>query len=150
MDTPVPSNGKLPRMKLHWHVLFTHFPVSFFAAAFGFQFLHLFVFSECMDIASNVMLLSGTVLMAPTTITGWFTWRRQYKAAKVPIFKRKISIAFAMLGFSILLVIWRQIFYGITTDIQHSVAHWAYMVAIGLLMVGASLEGYYGGRLNHR
>jgi uncharacterized membrane protein len=150
MNTPTPVTGKLPRMKLHWHVLFTHFPVSFFTAAFGFQFLHLFIFHGCMDLASNIMLITGAILMIPTTLTGWNTWKRQYKAARVMVFNRKIRIAFAMLGFSILLVIWRQIYYGITTDIAHSISHWVYLVGIGLLMVGSFLEGYYGGRLNHR
>ncbi len=144
------SPSKLPQLKIHWHVVFTHFPVGLFGSAFGFQFLHLFISPGCMDIASNIMLLSGTALMIPTTLTGWITWKKNYKSAKVPIFKRKINIAFAMLSFSILLAIWRLVFYGITTDIPASLAHWLYLAAIALLMVGAFFEGYYGGRLNHR
>lgn len=88
--------------------------------------------------------------MIPTTLTGWFTWKNRYKGAKVPLFKRKITIAFIMVAYSIALVIWRLVFYNITTDLLNGTAHWFYLVATGVLPLGAVAEGYYGGKLNHR
>jgi uncharacterized membrane protein len=150
MSTVTPATDVSPKMKMHWHVLFTHFPASLFGVAFGFQFLHLFTSPGCFDLASNITLITGAVVMIPTTLTGWFTWKSRYKGARVPLFKRKITIAFCMLAYSIVLVVWRLVFYDITSDLPNSSAHWIYLIATGLLPLGAFAEGYYGGKLNHR
>jgi nicotinamide riboside transporter PnuC len=101
-------------------------------------------------LAGNITLIAGAVVMIPTTLTGWFTWKSRYKGAKVPLFKRKISIAFGMMVYSIALIVWRLVFYNITSDLPNNLAHWFYLIALGLLPLGAALEGYYGGKLNHR
>ncbi|HLN89147.1 MAG TPA: hypothetical protein VK253_03690 [Candidatus Binatia bacterium] len=62
-----------PRFKMHWHVLLIHFPISLFAGAFGFQILHLFIDPASFELSTNVTLLGGTIMMVPTTWTGWFT-----------------------------------------------------------------------------
>ena len=135
---------------VHWHVLIIHFPLSFFLAAFGFQVLHLFTTPACFEEATNVALLAGTVVMIPTTWTGWRTWKTRYRGARVPIFQRKIAIAFSMLGLSAVLAAWRVT--SIDTFIDHptDTAHWVYLLGNALLMAGAVAEGFYGGRLNHR
>jgi len=141
--------GKLPRYKIHWHVLFVHFPLAFFGVAFGFQVIHLFTSPACFELAANVVLLAGTVVMVPTLLTGWRTWKTRYQGARGLIFRRKITIGFAMLVFSVALLAWRTVAYGTFTNVVVSAAHWAYLAANTLLMAGAVAEGYYGGRLNH-
>jgi hypothetical protein len=137
------------RFKVHWHVLFTHFPISFFGVAFVFQVLHLFVAPTCFELATNVTAILGTIMLIPTTLTGWFTWRSGYRSARLPLFKRKIDISFAMLAVSISLVTWRVIL-GLSREVPESPSHWVYMAGNTLLIVGSMVEGYYGGRLSHR
>jgi len=139
-----------PRYKIHWHVLLIHFPISLFGAAFGFQVLHLFIAPTCFELATNVTLIGGAVMMIPTAWTGWFTWKRDYKGAKIMLFQRKIRTALAMLAFSVPLVTWRIIFLGLFEEAPESPAHWIYLAGNTLLIVGAVVEGYYGGRLHHR
>jgi len=136
--------------QVHWHVIVIHFPISFFVAAFGFQILHLFTKPECFENATNVALLAGTVVLIPTTWSGWRTWKTRYHGAHVLLFQRKITIAFVMQGLSFALAVWRLGFTGAFENDHTSAAHWGYLLGNTLLMIGASAEGYYGGRLNHR
>jgi len=142
--------GPKSAYRVHWHVLITHFPISFFVAAFGFQILHLFTSPECFEKATNVALIAGTVVLMPTTGSGWRTWKTRYQGARVLLFQRKIMIAFIMQGLSIVLAIWRVSSMSNFEDAPANTAHWAYLAGNTLLMAGASAEGYYGGRLNHR
>ena len=149
MDTSKTPGRVTSRYKIHWHVLLVHFPISLFGVAFGFQILHLFIAPACFEIATNVALISGAVMMIPTTWTGWFTWKRDYKGAKITLFQRKIRTSFAMLALSIPLVTWRIIFLGFFEEAPMSAAHWIYLAGNTLLILGAIVEGYYGGRLHH-
>ncbi len=88
--------------------------------------------------------------MIPTTWSGWSTWKHYYKGARVMLFQRKIAIAFGMLGLSVILSIWRFLFFGFFTEAPESPQHWIYLLGNTLLVTGAIVEGYYGGRLNHR
>lgn len=135
---------------VHWHVLITHFPISFFVTAFGFQILHLFSKPECYEEATTVALLAGTFVMIPTIWSGWRTWKTGYKGARIFLFQRKIMIAFIMLGLSIGLSVWRVVFNSAFENQTTSTWHWVYLLGNVFLMLGASAEGYYGGRLNHR
>jgi uncharacterized membrane protein len=136
--------------KVHWHVILVHFPVSFFLGAAGFQILHLFWAPASFELASNVALLAGTIMLIPTTLSGWASWKKDYKGAKGKIFRIKIRVAFAMLFFSIALSIWRFGFISIQDEATLSYEHWPYFFGTLLLFAGAVVEGFYGGRLNHR
>jgi len=142
--------NQIPRPKIHWHIVLTHFPISLFGVTAGLQILHLFFLPECFEIATNVCLLGGAVLMFPTVITGWATWKRQYRGFRSPIFLRKIAIAYFMIGMSVVLAVWRTVFLDVFTNVDWGLAHWIYFTGTMLLIVGASLEGYFGGTLHHR
>jgi hypothetical protein len=137
------------RHRIHWHVLLTHFPISFFGSAFLFQMLHLFWFPVCFEIATNVALVAGTTMMIPTTWTGWQTWKSDYHGARVALFQRKIAIAFALLLVSIALTVWRVGYLGMFLEIPYGPTHLLYLAGNTLLIVGAAAEGLYGGLLNH-
>ena len=138
--------------KVHWHAITVHFPLSLFGVAFLFQILHLFPhqFTTCFEIATNITLVAATVMMIPTTLSGWVEWKGRYKGARVIIFQRKIPMAFAMIGVSVVLITWRILFLPAFEDSPYSPAHWIYLAGNTLLILGAVAEGYYGGRLNHR
>ncbi len=146
MSTSTPLHRIVARYNLHWHVIFTHFPISFFMVSAGFMILHLFTDTECFELAGFVSLIAGTVVMIPTTISGWITWKSKYKGASTSLFRYKIRIAFAMIALSIILVIVR----GFLVNTEHTIWHFVFGIVFLLLFIGAMAEGYYGGRLNHR
>ena len=133
--------------KQHWHVEFTHFPVSFFVGSALFMVLHFASYSnrDAYELASFVLLIAGMVVMWPTTITGWNTWKDHYRGAHAKIFLYKIRTAFGMIALSILLVVWRVAF----PPPKDTVWFYAYAIGIFLLFIGTVIEGFYGGRLNH-
>jgi uncharacterized membrane protein len=154
MSEPEPS-GPEPgvtseKRRFHWHVYLTHFPISLFGAAFGFQILHLFMAPACFELATNVALIGGTATLLPAIISGWYAWKAHYHGASGVIFKRKIVAAFAMAFLSVPLVVWRVAALGVFQEARQTPAHWVYLAGNTLLILGAIVEGYYGGRLNHR
>ncbi len=149
MTAPKTPTRVAPKFRIHWHALLIHFPISLFGVAFGFQVLHLFIAPACFELATNVALLGGAVMMIPTTWTGWHTWKTVYRGPKIRLFQRKIYTAFAMLALSIPLVTWRIAFLGFFEEAPESPAHWIYLAGNTLLILGAIIEGYYGGRLHH-
>ena len=100
--------------------------------------------------ATNVVLIAGTVMMIPTTLTGWRTWKNSYREAKGFIFRRKISISLIMMSVSVPLTIWRFAFLDAFDNPGRTLWHWFYFAGNLLLIFGAIGEGYYGARLNHR
>lgn len=140
-----PSKAVL-KYKIHWHVLFTHFPVSFFMISFGFMVLHLVTRDHCYEIAASLSLFAGLVILVPTAISGWLTWKGSYKGMKGKIFIYKIRVAVFMIICSLILVLARILL----PDELHMVWMWIYPTGITLLMLGSMVEGFYGGRLNHR
>jgi uncharacterized membrane protein len=147
----VPAQDRaILKHKVHWHVLLVHFPVSLFFVAFGFQILHLMLAPACFELATNVTLAAGAVMMVPTTWSGWRSWKQNYRGARVMLFNRKIATAFSMLGLSAALTAWRFAALGVFSEAKVNPQHWIYLGGNGLLVVGAIIEGYYGGRLNHR
>jgi uncharacterized membrane protein len=148
MDSAAPGN-KPEGYRLHPHVLLVHFPISFFVSAFGFQVLHLFMYASCFELATNALLAAGTIMLIPTVVFGWRSWKRNYRGAGTVIFRRKIVIAFTMAGLSIGLSALRFGFVDRFTDDPGNLWHWAYLAGNTALIFGALAEGFYGGRLNH-
>jgi len=144
------SSGAPPRRRIHWHVFFTHFPISLFGTAFGFQILHLFIAPLCFELATNMALLGGTIMLMPAVLTGWSEWKTRYHGAEGLIFRRKIRTAIGMAVLSIVLIVWRSAALGLFEEAPQSPAHWIYLAGNTGLILGAIVEGYYGGRLNHR
>lgn len=145
MSTTTPRRAVL-RYKIHWHVLLTHFPISFFLASSGFMVLHLYTETDCFEMAAYVTLVAAAFSMIPATVSGWTTWKGQYRGARVRLFINKTRISYAMLGLSFALVVWRTFW----LPKEHYIWHYTFAVVVFLLMAGAIAEGYYGGRLNHR
>ena len=146
MSVSKPAGRPLLKYKVHWHVMFTHFPISLYMASALFMVLHEFTLTACFEEAGFYLLLAATAVLIPTTLTGWFTWKRQYKAARTRIFTYKIRIAYAMLTLSILLIPLRVVF----IPLSHTTWHFIYAAGFVALFLGSLAEGYYGGRLNHR
>ena len=134
------------RLKLHWHVILTHFPVSLFMMSAGFMALHLFTNTGCFEMAGFLSLLAGFTILVPTTLTGWWTWKKRYRGTMTRLFRYKINMSIAMIVICIVLIVAR----GFLVDTAHTLWHWIFGGGFVLLFIGALAEGNYGGRLNHR
>ena len=140
------AKSTLLKYKIHWHVIFTHFPASFFAISFVFMILYHLTGSACHESASFLCLLAGAVILVPTVVSGWVTWKNRYKGMRGKIFIYKIRIAIGMMIGSVLIVVVRLLL----PNEPHIVWMLIYTPGVFLLSLGAMAEGYYGGRLNHR
>ncbi len=145
-----PTGPEAGKRKIHWHIILTHFPISLFGVSAGFQVLHLLTMPDCFEVATNVCVLGATLMLVPTTLSGWLSWKETYKGFRSPIFLRKIRIAWSMLALSVPLTILRFAFLDLFTHEYWSFWHWLYLAGTGLLIGGATLEGYFGGSLHHK
>ena len=152
METSKKSGSITFRYRIHWHVWITHFPISFYIASFIFQVLHLFPhpLSRTFEIATNVMLIAGTVTLIPAVWTGWVTWKRRYAGIRATQFQRKIVISFIMLALAIALTVWRTGYLDVFEDVPYGPDHWVYLAGVFFLVIGTILEGFYGIRLTHK
>jgi hypothetical protein len=146
-----PPGASAPgKRRIHWHVFFTHFPIAFFGGSAGFQILHLFMAPACFELATNVALVAGVISLLPTIWSGWREWKSRYQGAKGLIFRRKISLAVGLVTVALPLVTWRLLGFGFFEEAHTNPLHVFYFAGNMLLIAGAALEGYYGGRLTHR
>ena len=145
MGTKVTGDVK-PGYRIHWHVVLTHFPISFFMVSAGFMILHLFTETECFEGSAFLTLIAGTIILIPATISGWFTWKSQYKQVRIKLFLYKIYISFALIVISITILIFR----GFIFNTDHGIWHIIYGIGFAILFFGSMAEGFYGGRLSHR
>jgi uncharacterized membrane protein len=136
--------------RLHWHILLTHFPLSLYGTAFGFQILHLFMYPDCLELATTVTLIGATLMMPPAMITGWLKWKAQYNGAKIRLFQRKIIISFVMLAISLCISVWRVVRFEAFLVEPVGLAHWIFLLGVISLIAGALMEGYHGGKLSHK
>ncbi len=146
VDKPAQTGRAVPKYKIHWHVLLTHFPVSFFILSAGFMIQHFVTENACYEIASFLSMLAGAVFLVPAAISGWLTWKSRYKGIRLKMFRIKIRIALTMITLSFALAVSPLL----AAPPYHTVWMWGYAAGILLLVIGAITEGFYGGRLNHR
>lgn len=108
--------------------------------------LHLFTHRNCFELATFISLLAGALVLIPTAVSGWLTWKGHYKGMRGKMFLYKIRVALGMIVLSFTLILIRILF----PPPLDPAWVWIYAAGILLLMVGAMVEGFYGGRLNHR
>lgn len=131
--------------RIWWHVVLTHFPISFFMISAGFMALHLLADSVCFERSAFICLAAGTASLLPASLSGWLTWRGRYRAVRAEVFVKKMRIAWVIVPLGAALVLWRTFF----KTTVHTSWHYIYSTGIILLFVGVVLEGTYGGRLHH-
>lgn len=135
---------------MHWHVVLTHFPISAFLGVFVFTSLHLLTKNSCYVLAGYVSLLLGAAAMLPLTATGWFTWKRAYKGFKSKPFLTKIWLSVGMIAVSIWMSLYQTLHPFHVLDLANDLGHVFWLMGALFLVVGAVVEGYFGGQLHHR
>jgi hypothetical protein len=150
MNISTEPGRALPKYKIHWHVVLIHLPISFFLATALFAFLYLIIPHPCFDLALLISLTIGLIGLVPVIITGWFTWKGKYKGFRGLLFNRKILTAFIMLVISLTLLVIHLLSNLLFHFGGNIIWRTVYFIAVMLLAFGAGIEGFYGGRLNHK
>jgi hypothetical protein len=116
---------------------------------FAFQTMDIIADPPGFDLAADLVFIATACVMLPVVLTGWRTWKNSYKGARIMLFQRKIAVAWAMLAVAVPEAVWRtwMLLNGVKDTFVYDLIFYA---GIGLLVAGAVVEGYYGGRLNHR
>jgi uncharacterized membrane protein len=140
----------LPGYKIHWHIILIHLPISFFLATALFALLYLIIPHPCFDLALLITLVIGLIGLIPVIITGWFTWKGKYKGFRGMLFNRKILTAFIMLVVSFILLVMHILSNFVFHFGGEIIWRVVYFIVALLLAFGAAIEGFYGGRLNHK
>ena len=149
MSVTKPAGSVRQIYKFHWHILFTHFPVPLLTVAFGFQAADIIFDTPGFDLSTDLVFVSAVLILFPVVFTGWRTWKKSYKAAKIMLFQRKIATSWVMLAVGIPEAVWRV--FMMVNEIKDTVFYdMIYFLGIAVLVAGSIVEGYYGSRLNHR
>ena len=146
---PAPSPPRSKGHRVRWHPVATHFPIALFAATFGFQLLYLASGKICFFTSSNIMIITGAASMVPALWTGWLDWKKNYRAARTRLFRRKIWLGIGMFVLSATIAIFRNVYFGFEGEIP-GLHHTWYTFTLALLIGSAITEGFFGGRLAHR
>jgi hypothetical protein len=112
--------------------------------------LYLFTSYFCFELTSFISITAGLIMIIPVIISGWFTWKKKYKGFRGMLFERKIITSFVMIGISFILVIGQVVNTGFFEHGANNLWHGVYFIGTVLLVAGAGIEGFYGGRLNHK
>lgn len=155
MEAPTGSQRPLPerpkkKFRMHWHVVLTHFPISAFLGVFVFTSLHLITRNDCYVLGTYVSLVLGAAAMLPLTATGWFTWKRAYKGSRSRLFLMKIWLSAGMIVVSISLAVYQTVHPFHVLDLANELGHVLWLGGALFLVIGAGIEGYFGGQLHHR
>lgn len=143
------AEGRRKRRSLHWHVMFTHFPVSTAAGALLFMGLHVLTGSACYVLASYVTVVSAAIVIPGTTATGWWTWRLRYRGTRRGLFLVKVWTSAAMVPVGIALALYQTLHPFARLDVSHDVGHALYFAGLVVLLAGSVIEGYWGGKIHH-
>lgn len=108
--------------------------------------LHLFTHRHCFELAAFLCLLAGGGVLIPAAVSGWLTWKGRYKGMRGKMFLYKIRVALGMMVLSFVLIVIRLLY----PPPLDPAWVWIYAAGILVLLAGAMVEGFYGGRLNHR
>lgn len=92
--------------KLHVHPISAHFPSAFFPFAAVFLVLFVIKGDHVFDVGAKFALWSGVFTNPIAIASGFVDWKVKYKAARVPIFKKKIAYSIAAQVLAVICVIW--------------------------------------------
>lgn len=132
-------------IKVHPHPIAVHFSNGLVPVSIFFLTLFWMTGSRDMEIVAFYTLLIGTLGSCLALVTGLYDWKKNYKGAWVPVFKKKLTAAiFSILAGSAACAIRffnPELLYSVTSLMM-------IYVALNFFMLGCvSIAGYLGGKL---
>jgi uncharacterized membrane protein len=132
-------------IKVHSHPIAVHFANGLIPVSIFFLFLFGVTRSDDMEIVAYYTLLTGTAGSFLAVMTGLYDWKKNYRGAWVPVFKKKFTAGVIAMILGTIACILRFHF----PDLLYSVTPLsvAYVVLNFLILGCVMFAGYLGGKL---
>lgn len=130
--------------KFHIHPISAHFPSAFFPFSTLFLILFIIKNDNAFEVGVKFTQWAAVVTNPFAIISGLLDWKVKYKAAMVPIFKKKITYSIAAETVGIICVVWHSLIPGVFTD---SFFVYIYLVLTVTSTVFTFFVGRWGARL---
>ncbi len=91
---------------LHAHPISAHFPSAFFPFSAVFLILLMIKGGSAFELGVKYALWCGVLTNPVALASGFYDWKTRYKAARVPIFKKKIKYSIAAQTLAIVCAVW--------------------------------------------
>ncbi|NOY52281.1 MAG: hypothetical protein GXP58_01515 [Deltaproteobacteria bacterium] len=132
-------------VKIHPHPIAVHFSNGLIPVSIFFLFLFFFTRNPHMEIVAFYTLWVGTLGSALALGTGLFDWKKHYRGAWVPVFKKKLTAGvLAILGGALACLI-RYLHPGLLLSLSGLSVFYVMLNLFVLACVG--IAGYLGGKL---
>ncbi|WP_041584639.1 DUF2231 domain-containing protein [Syntrophus aciditrophicus] len=150
--SPLPSIEHPPAwvnllLSKHPHPVSSHFPIALSVTAALFSIVSILFDLRIMELASFFNLVVATTVMPFTILTGYLSWRYNYRRKNSFEFKAKILLSillpFSMLG--VLCLFGYQYFF--TESYPTGPIHALYHVLVICTALNVVALGYFGGRI---
>ncbi len=135
----------MPAVKIHAHPIAVHFSNGLVPVSIFFLFVFGVTHARDMEIVAFYTLVIGTLGSLLALGTGLFDWKRNYKGAWVPVFKKKLTAAILSIlaGTAACLLRYAQPELLYSLDLLSII-----YVVLNLFMLGCvTVAGYLGGKL---
>ncbi len=132
-------------VKIHSHPIAVHFSNGLIPVSVFFLFLFWITRSSEMEIVAYYTLLSGTAGSCLAVITGLYDWKKNYRGAWVPVFKKKFTAGVMSMVLGAIACTLRLLF----PDLLYSVTPLSviYVALNFMLLACVAFAGYLGGKL---
>ncbi len=132
-------------IKIHSHPIAVHFSNGLIPVSIFFLFLFGVTRSDEMEIVAYYTLLTGTAGSFLSVMTGLYDWKKNYRGAWVPVFKKKFTAGVIAMALGTIACTLRFLF----PDLLYSVTLLSVVyVVLNLLILGCvAFAGYLGGKL---
>jgi len=130
---------------IHYHAIAVHFSNGVIPTSLFFLTLCFLLDSSALEVSAFHTLIVGTLGVAAATVSGLREWRKFYRAAWVPVFKKKLALAVIALISGGLACVLRFLHPDLLMQISP-----LSIIYVGLNLVcfaAAAAAGYLGGRL---
>jgi uncharacterized membrane protein len=132
-------------IKVHSHPIAVHFSNGLIPVSIFFLFLFFVTQSPDMEIVAFYTLLTGTLGSGLAIVTGLYDWKKNYKGAWVPVFKKKLTAGIL----SVLAGTFACLIHFYYPGLLYSITSLSlFYIALNFIMLGCvSFAGYLGGNL---
>lgn len=132
-------------VKIHPHPIAVHFSNGLIPVSVFFLFVFWITRIRDMEVVAFYTLLTGTSGSMLAVGTGLFDWKKNYRGAWVPVFKKKLTAGILAIALGIVACIIRLL----NPELLYSITPLSITYAVlNLLILGCvTIAGYLGGRL---
>jgi uncharacterized membrane protein len=143
---PVPGLFKDMQKTFLFHAIAAHFSNGLIPVAVLYLLLTLSTGSTYFEHTVEHLLLIVVMAIPVSFLSGINDWKKKYRAAKAPVFIKKIRLSFLLFTLCISAVAIRLSIPDVMN--RQGVEHWIYIALLFSMLPVVTLLGHYGGKLS--